>query len=110
FSAVEQSQGTAFTRPQLGFQNNSTLTAGVTGQFSWEVPALTRFANRFPSSNRTTASHLSFQGELATSKPQFAAGGSGEAFVDTFEGTAGLTIALGDGAWRKGSLPAYGRT
>ena len=40
--AINQSQSTPFTRPQLGFQGYSTLTAGVTAQFNWDAPVLTR--------------------------------------------------------------------
>ncbi len=40
--AINQSQSTSFTRPQLGFQGSSTLTTGVTGQFNWDAPALTQ--------------------------------------------------------------------
>ncbi|MEO7083463.1 MAG: cell surface protein SprA, partial [Gemmatimonadaceae bacterium] len=108
FSAIRQSQSSPFTRPQLGFQDNAMLTAGVTAQFSWNATALTRWASKLPSSDGKTASHFSLQGEIATSKPQF--GSSGEAYVTDFEGSGGLSIALGDGAWHYSSLPAYGHT
>jgi hypothetical protein len=108
FSAVRQAQSSPFTRPQLGFQDNSMLTAGMTGQFSWETPALSRWASKLPSSDGRTASHFSLQGEVATSRPQF--GSQGQAYVTDFEGSGGLSIALGDAAWHYSSLPAYGHT
>src|SRR5439155_14211427 len=43
FTALEQRQSTIFNRPQLGFQGTSSLMAGVSGEFSWDVPLLDRF-------------------------------------------------------------------
>ncbi|HEX3866659.1 MAG TPA: cell surface protein SprA [Gemmatimonadaceae bacterium] len=109
FTAIQQSQSTSFTQPQLGFQQNSMLTAGVTGQFNWNAPLLTRLASFLPSSDGKTLSHVSVQGEFASSRPQFGSANQGQAYVETFEdGSNGLTVSLGDAAWRKGSLPAYG--
>lgn len=110
FSAINQTQSTPFNRPQLGFQGNSTLTAGITGQFSWDAPALTRFASHLPFGDTKVPSRFSIQGELASSHPQFLAPNQSQAYIDSFEGAAGFSIALGDIAWYDGSLPAYGHT
>jgi len=110
FTAINQSQSTQFNRPQLGFQGTSTLTAGVTGAFSWDAPALTRLVNRLPFGETKAASHFSLQGEIATSHPQFAARNQGQAFVETFDAEGGISIPIGDLAWYYGSLPAYGHT
>ncbi len=110
FSAINQSQSTNFTQPQLGFQAYSTLTAGVTAQFSWDAPLLTQLVNRLPFGSTKTASHISLQGEIASSHPQFAARNQGQAYVETFEGTAGTTVPLGDISWAYSSMPAYGHT
>ncbi len=110
FSAINQSQSTPFNRPQLGFQGNSMLTTGVTGQFQWEVPALTSLVSRLPFGSARTPSRLSLQGEVASSHPQFLARNQGTAYVESFEGTSGLDVGLGDIAWDYSSLPAYGRS
>ncbi|HXD48525.1 MAG TPA: cell surface protein SprA [Gemmatimonadaceae bacterium] len=108
FTAINQSQTNAFTRPQLGFQGNSMLTAGVSGDFHWDAPALTHLAKLLPFSGATTAaSHLALQAELASSRPQFASR-QGDAFVETFDAGAGISIALSDLSWYYSSLPAYG--
>ncbi|HEX8945198.1 MAG TPA: cell surface protein SprA [Gemmatimonadaceae bacterium] len=110
FTAINQSQSSQFNRPQLGFQGTSTLTAGVTGAFSWDAPALTRLVNRLPFGDTKTASHFSLQGEIASSHPQFGARNQGQAFVETFDADGGVTIPIGDVAWYYSSLPAYGNT
>ncbi|HTI63654.1 MAG TPA: cell surface protein SprA [Gemmatimonadaceae bacterium] len=108
FLAINQSQRTSFTRPQLGLQSNSTLTTGATGQFNWDAPALTRLVSRLPFGETKAASHISLIGEIATSHPQFAARNQGDAFVETFENGGGFSVALSDQAWYYSSLPAYG--
>jgi hypothetical protein len=110
FSAINQSQSTSFTRPQLGFQSNSMLTAGVTGNFHWDVPQLTSMVSRLPFGASNTPSRFSLEGEVASSRPQFLARNGGAAYIDAFEGASGVSIALGDIAWYYSSLPAYGNT
>ena len=110
FTAINQSQGTAATRPQLGFQSSSSLTTGVSGQFNWSAPALSRLVGRLPFGNSNVESRISLQGEVASSHPQFGARGSGEAFVDGFDGSGGTSIPLADVAWYYSSLPAYGNS
>ena len=108
FLAINQSQRTSFTRPQLGLQSNSTLTTGATGQLNWDAPALTRLVSRLPFGESNAASHISLIGEIASSHPQFAARNQGDAFVETFENGGGVSVALSDQAWYYSSLPAYG--
>ena len=110
FSAINQSQSTPFTRPQLGFQAYSTLMTGVTANFSWDAPKLTELVNRLPFAKTKTASHFSVQGEIASSHPQFAARNQGSAYVEVFDGTTGTGISLGDIGWAYSSMPAYGHT
>jgi cell surface protein SprA len=110
FSAINQSQSTPFTRPLLGFQGNSMLMTGVTGQFDWDAPVLTRLVNLLPFSRTTAPSHFALQGEIASSHPQFAARNNDQAYIESFEGSNGISIALGDVAWSFSSLPAYGHT
>jgi hypothetical protein len=110
FLAINQSQSTSFNRPDLGLQGNSTLTTGVTGRFSWDLPGLTTLASRLPFGDSKVASHFSFSAEVAHSNPQFLARNQGTAYIETFDANGGTTIALGDQAWLYSSLPAYGHT
>jgi cell surface protein SprA len=109
-SAIDQSQSTPFNRPELGFQGNSMLTTGVTGQFAWDVPALTSLVSRLPFGDANTQSHFAVQGEVASSHPQFLARNQGTAYVESFEGTNGLDVSMGDISWDYSSMPAYGHT
>lgn len=110
FLAINQSQSTSFTRPELGLQGNSTLTTGVVGRFDWALPGVSALASRLPSGASKTASHFSFSAEVAHSNPQFLARNQGTAYVETFDANGGTSIALSDQAWLYSSLPAYGNT
>lgn len=110
FLAINQSQSTSFTRPELGLQGNSTLTTGVTGRFNWDLPALTTLASRLPSGNSKVASHVAFSAEIAHSNPQFLARNQGTAYIESFDQNGGTSIALSDQAWLYSSLPAYGHS
>jgi hypothetical protein len=110
FTALNRRQETSETRPQLGFQSASSLTTGVSGDFSWEAPALTRLANRLPFGMSTTASRIALHGEIAGSHPQFLAHNNDASYVDDFEGAGGINIPLGDINWYLSSLPAYGNS
>ncbi len=104
--AVQQSQATDFTRPQLGFEPVSSLLAGVNGQLSWEVGPLTRLVNKLPFVNSKAPSRISLQGEIATSRPQL--NSSTQAYIESFEGDAGISVNLSDQAWALSSQPADG--
>ena len=53
-------------------------------------------------------SRLALQGELALSKPQ--PNSAGQAYLESFEGEAGVGIPLGEASWGFGSRPAAGAT
>ena len=107
FMAVQQSQNVAnFTRPQIGFEPVSSLLAGINGQVGWDVAPLTRLVNHLPFVRTKVPSRISLQGEIATSRPRL--NGDAEAYVESFEGEAGITVALSDQAWALSSEPADG--
>ena len=110
FLAINQSQSTSFTRPELGLQGNSTLMTGVTGRFNWDLPGLTSLASRLPFGQSKTPSRFAFTAEVAHSNPQFLARNQGTAYVETFDANGGTSIALSDQAWLYSSLPAYGNS
>jgi len=110
FTAIDQTQASTFTRPQLGFQGASSLMAGFTGAFNWDAPALTRFASALPFGNTKVPSRFSINAEMASSHPQFGLGSQGQAYVETFDAESGTPIPLADISWYYSSLPAYGNT
>ena len=106
FTVISQSQRTTFNRPPLGFEPASSLVAGVSGQFNFDAAPLTRALERIPSVGSTSLSRVSLAGEFATSRPQPNA--AGQAYVESFEGEGGITIALADPAWYYSSQPVLG--
>ena len=106
-TAISQSQKTTFNRPPLGFEPASSLVAGISGAFNWDVPLLSRGLARLPFAESSSPSRISISGEVATSRPQPNA--AGQAYVETFEGEGGVAVALGENAWYLSSQPAAGR-
>jgi hypothetical protein len=108
FTALTQSQKTTFIRPQLGFEPVSTVLAGVSGQYQWQAPALTRLMSHMPFGETKTASRFAIQGEVAASRPQ--PNSIGSAYVESFEGEGGISLRMDEPSWYFSSLPAYGHT
>ena len=111
FTALSQSQRTTFTRPQLGFEPTSALLAGVSGQFAWSTPWLSRLMSKLslpftPGISAAAPSRVAVQGEIAASQP--AANSSAQAYIESFEGEAGLRVDLRDVNWYYGSVPPRG--
>lgn len=112
-TAINQSQsnaGAGFTRPPLGFQGNSNLTTGVSGEFHWDMPRLTSFVNHLPFGASNIPSRISLQGEVAMSRPQFLGAGDQRAFLETFDAGGDIGVTPFDIEWWNSSLPAYGNT
>ena len=107
FVAIGQRQHSSFTRPQLGFADESAIVAGVSGMYGFEVPALARLARRMTGREPTVPSRVRFEAEFATSRPQ--AGGSGQAYLESFEGDGAFPVSLADPSWAVSSQPALGR-
>ncbi|MES2177618.1 MAG: cell surface protein SprA [Gemmatimonadota bacterium] len=106
FMAINQTQATNFTRPQLGLEAGSSLLAGVNGAMSWELSPLTSLVNRLPFARGGVPSRLSIQGEFATSRPQ--ANTDQQPYIESFEGDAGVPVSLSDQLWARSSQPADG--
>ena len=111
FTAISQSQRTSFTRPQLGFEPTSALLAGVSGQFAWNAPWLSRMMSNLSlpftaGFSRTAPSRVAIQGEIAASRP--ATNASAQAYIESFEGSAGFPVDLRDVSWLLSSVPAVG--
>ncbi|HYV96854.1 MAG TPA: cell surface protein SprA [Gemmatimonadaceae bacterium] len=103
---ISQSQSTAFTRPPLGYEPQSSFIAGLTGRFDFDAAALSRLIEKWPTVHSTTVSRIGIAGEFATSRPQ--PNKAGQAFVQTFEGEGGIQVPLQEAAWHYSSQPALG--
>ena len=105
-TAISQRQTTGLTRPPLGFEPNGSFVAGVNASMSWDAPVLTRAMAKLPFGSQTARSRIQFQSELAMSKPQ--PNSAGEAYVESFENDAAVTVQLSEAAWYFSSQPSLG--
>lgn len=102
---VYQVEGSAFNRPQLGFESSAHLMGGVTTDLRFRPQAVTRFMNRLTSAPSTAPSRLDINGELALSRPD--PNRSGQAYLESFEGDPGMAVSMRESAWQLGSRPRY---
>ncbi len=106
--AIGQRQSSSLTRPTLGYETQSSILAGVNGAFRWEMPGLSRALGRLPGAHAAVPSMLGLEAEFATSRPQL--GGGGQAYLESFEGDAGVGgLTIDDPNWYYASQPALGR-
>ncbi|MGH7663351.1 MAG: cell surface protein SprA [Gemmatimonadaceae bacterium] len=106
FTVISQSQTTAFTRPTLGFEPASSLLAGVNGSLLFNAHALTSALDALPLLEMSAPSSIRVQGEFATSRPR--PNSEGQAFIESFEGSGGVTLRLNDFEWYYSSRPVPG--
>ena len=87
---------------------NNTIF-GINGNYSTEVPFLTRLVNKLPNVDTDVASNLSVRGEFAYLAPGAPKGtdfeGEATAYVDDFEGSQGAIDLLSPLAWSISSRP-----
>ncbi|MGH7703935.1 MAG: hypothetical protein ACREMO_12640, partial [Gemmatimonadales bacterium] len=100
---VYQSEQTAFNRPPLGFEATANLVGGVSSELHFKPNGVTRLLNRLTSAPATAPSRLDLNGEFALTKPD--PNRSGQAFLEEFEGDAGIQVLLREGGWEVGSRP-----
>ena len=113
--AISQSQRSTFNRPPLGFEPQASVVAGLSANFGWAVPGVSRAISRLPSARRSgdgtgppgAPAHLDVQAEFAVSRPRQRA--TQQAFVESFEGDGGTTVNLLQTQWQLSSQPALGR-
>ena len=87
---------------------NNTIF-GFNGNYSTEVPFLTRIANKLPNIDTDVPSNLSLRGEFAYLLPGAPKGtdfdGEATAYIDDFEGTQGAISLLSPLSWSLSSRP-----
>jgi hypothetical protein len=103
FSGLYQAEATGYTRPPIGYEPRASLLAGVTGDFQWDTPGITRFVNGLVTKRSTAPSTFALSGELAVSHPD--PNRSGDAYLEEFENDNGIPLLAGENAWRPGSVP-----
>jgi cell surface protein SprA len=106
FIALGQSQSTTFTRPPLGYEAQSSLIAGLNGNFTFNADKIAQLVGKLPGATPNAPARLHTIFEIASSRPQF--GGSSQAYLENFEGDGGITIQLSDPSWYLSSQPALG--
>ena len=88
---------------------NNTIF-GLNGNFSTEVPFLTRLANKLPNIDTDVPSNVSLRGEFAYLVPGSPSGtdlnNEATAYIDDFEGTQGSIDLLSAQSWFLSSRPA----
>jgi len=106
FTAISQQQKSGLNRPPLGFEPIGSLVAGVTANMTWDATALSNALRKLPFSEGASRSRIAVQSEFAMSKPQ--PNSAGQAYIESFEGDAGLNIPLSETAWYFSSRPSLG--
>jgi cell surface protein SprA len=106
FTAISQQQRSPLSRPPLGIEPIGSLVAGVTSDLHWDATAITKALERLPFRPSAMPSRIGFRGEFAMSKPQPNA--AGQAYLESFEGSAEVPLPLGEANWYFSSRPALG--
>ena len=96
-------------KANLGTEPINNSIFGLNGNFSTEVPFLTRLANKLPNIDTDVPSNLSVRGEFAYLLPGSPKGsdfaGEATSYVDDFEGTQNGIDLLSPQAWFLSSRP-----
>lgn len=103
---IYQQENTVFNRPPVGFEPTANLVGGVTGDFRFQPTWPTRFLNSIVSGGTQAQSGLDLKGEFAFTAPQ--GNRAGQAYLEEFEGGAGLQVSLRETAWEFSSVPEHG--
>ena len=96
-------------KANLGTEPINNSIFGINGNFSTEVPFLTRLANKLPNIDTDVPSNLSVRGEFAYLLPGSPKGsdftGESTSYIDDFEGTQNAISLLSPQAWFLSSRP-----
>ncbi|MEP6573131.1 MAG: cell surface protein SprA [Gemmatimonadota bacterium] len=98
-----QAEQTAFNRPPLGFEASANLVGGISTDLHFRPNVLTRLFNKLTAAPTTVPSRFDINGEVALTHPD--PNRSGQAYLEEFEGDAGIPVSLREGGWGYGSKP-----
>lgn len=99
-----QSERTVVNRPILGTEPAAALLGGLSGRYDTPVEWFDRFLERVPGLNFAGPSSFAIDGEVALSVPD--PNTLDQAFVDDFDGTAQIRVALTSQNWQMASAPS----
>lgn len=102
-----QRDRTNLTRPQLGFEPQSSLIGGVGTSLSLVGHGLTRLLDGLPLIETAAPSRLEVNGEMALSVPN--PNQAGVAYLEDFQQGGAFVIRLTEDEFQLGSAPASGR-
>ena len=112
--AISQTQRSTFNRPPLGFEPQASVVAGMSANFGWALPSLSRALDGLPANRGSpravpngAPARLDVQAEFAVSRPRQSS--SQQAYVESFEGDGGTNINLLQAQWQFSSQPALGK-
>ncbi|RTY90058.1 cell surface protein SprA [Flavobacterium sp. GT3R68] len=96
-------------KSNYGQESVNNTIFGVNGNYSTEVPFLTRLVNKLPNLDTDVPSNLSIRGEVAFLKPDTPKGdqfeGESTIYVDDFEGSQTTIDMRGPSSWSLSSTP-----
>ena len=98
-----QNQRSVMSRPQLGNEPNSIMMGGMTTNLRFGAGWMDRALDAIPGLRLAGESSIGMSGELALSLPN--PNTRGVAYLDDFEATAEVPIAMSQQMWRLGSRP-----
>jgi hypothetical protein len=102
-----QSEQSAYTRPQLGFEPQAGFIGGLNTALQFNGSGLTRLLNSLPLLRTNVPSSLTLNGELDMSRPN--PNQQGQAYIEEFENLSALPLRLVQNDFQLGSRPASGR-
>jgi hypothetical protein len=98
-----QREQSAFTRPALGFEASANLIGGVNTELHFKPTWLNGVLNKLVTKEAAAPSQLDINAEFAFTKPD--PNRSGQAYLEEFEGEAGVAVSMRETQWEFGSLP-----
>ena len=103
FVALSQREQTSENRPRLGFEAKANTVLGLTTQLRFQPRLLDRLLNGLVTTPASAPSRLDVNAEVAVTRPD--PNRANAAYLEDFEGEAGLVVPLGERAWEFGSAP-----
>ena len=98
-----QEEQSIVRRPQLGFTPSAVFLGGVTGQLAFQADWVSRALDAIPLLSVDSITRVDVSGEVALSAPD--PNTAGATYLDDFESTDAIPLALDAHEWELGSAP-----